>query len=380
MTLHLGLPHAHHRNTEQQQEIREARRMLKERVRTDWEYPPLPAFQTPTTRKVREDGDDARIAGFKFHTPSNHGRDALLADLDFEPAEWRERDYSSEEDGEEAEAEVRGGDAKKASGLGADHHHHKKLSNIFKFEGPDSVGHQIEERKVAKRRRRQKALDEEVEWNDGLAHWLARRDAWCCARTTTEVQMLENSRGQSSTDATSTGALSDDASARTSPRTSTSTASSAIPSAAASSPSTTPDIAPSSSPAPTTVTTPALPTQPAAPPSDILIPLAPPLLPNHPVRKRITPDLYPEIYSKIIISGRTPSVPINLLVLTRALVQGWKDDGEWPPKQGPVEKSIGRKRGGTGEGSAFRSGVKAVGRVLRITGTGSSEAAGKEKG
>jgi len=102
------------------------------------------------------------------------------------------------------------------------------------------------------------------------------------------------------------------------------------------------------------------------------------MLPNHPIRRRISPDLYPEIYNKIILSGRTPSVPINLLVFTRALVQGWKDDGEWPPKQQPVERSIGRKKGSHGE-SSIKSGVKAVGRVLRITGSISGEA-GKDKG
>ena len=356
--------------------------MLKERIRSDWEYPPLPAFQKPVRRTRAGGNDDTRIAGFKFHAPEEqHHPEGLLDDLDFEPAEWRERDYSSEEDEEEAEAEVQtgnwgNGEARKtSSSSGEQHHRHKKLGHIFKFEGPDSVGQQVEERKVAKRRRRQKALDEETEWNDGLAHWLARRDAWCCARTSAQVRMLESQH--QSTDATSVAALSD---ASASPRTSTSTASSVTPSAAASSPSTTPDIAPSHSPTTSTPTT--LPTQPAAPPSEILIALAPTLLPNHPIRKRITPDLYPEIYSKIIISGRTPSVPINLLVLTRALVQGWKDDGEWPPKQAPVEKSIGRKKGSTGE-SSIKNGVKAVGRVLRITGTSGSstvaEAGGRER-
>lgn len=75
--------------------------------------------------------------------------------------------------------------------------------------------------------------------------------------------------------------------------------------------------------------------------------------------------MYPEIYNKIILQSRTPSIPINLLTLINALVQGWKDDGEWPPKPGPLEKSFTRKKGGDG---SLRSGVKAVGRVLRLTG------------
>ena len=74
---------------------------------------------------------------------------------------------------------------------------------------------------------------------------------------------------------------------------------------------------------------------------------------------------------KIILQSRTPSVPLNLLTLIHALVQGWKDDGEWPPRGGPLEKSIGRKKAtGAHEGGSLSKGVKAVGRVLRLTGTG----------
>ena len=53
-------------------------------------------------------------------------------------------------------------------------------------------------------------------------------------------------------------------------------------------------------------------------------------------------------------------------------MQGWKEDGEWPPKNAPPEKSIARKKQGSGE-SSLKSGVKAMGRVLslRITGAGS---------
>ena len=354
MSLSIGFPHAHQRNGEQQQEIREARRLLKERIRNDWDYPPLPAFQLPV-RGIRHDGDDEaekRVAGFKLHAATNHDRDALvnggLADLGFEPVEWRERDYSSEETEDDESAAPGSSDAGDKSN--------------FRFEGPDSVAAQISDRKQARKRKRQERLDEEVNWNEGLAHWLARRDAWCGAHTSMEVQVLESAR-EEQTHSTS-------ASASSTPRSSTSTASS-VPepsSPPASTPSTSPELEP--------LAVHPIPATPAAPPSDLLIPLAPKMLANHPIRRRITPEIYPEIYTKIIVQSRTPSVPINLLVLTRALVQGWKTDGEWPPKQGPVEKSIGRKRG-THE-SPLKHGVKAVGRVLRITGGESSSV--KDKG
>ena len=356
MTLHLGFSNASQRNSDQQQEIREARRQLKERVRDDWDYPPLPAYQVPVRKRKAEEETETQetVAGFKLHNPSNHDRNALVQDapLDFEPVEWRERDYSSEEsDGDESVETLSSAGSK---------------NSTYKFEGPDSVGVQILDRKLARKRQRQRDLDEETEWNEGLAHWLARRDAWSGAHTSQQVQLLERSRAES----TDSGS----ASAHSTPRSSTSSQGSprSPPSPAVSSPSTTPELQPSHA---------LVNTRPPAPPSDLLVPLVPTILANHPVRRRITSEIYPEIYAKIIIQGRTPSVPLNLLNLTRALVQGWKDDGEWPPKNTPPEKSIGRKKS-NGHESSLKSGVRAVGRVLRITSVSGESSVGgsKDKG
>ena len=351
MTLHLPFGHAHQRSSEQQQDVREARRLLQERVRDDWDYPTLPQYQVPARKRKAEEQPESEetVAGFKFHNPSKHDRHELLHSgaLNFEPVEWRERDYSSEEsDGNESVGTSSSAGSK---------------TSAYKFDGPDSVGSQLRDRKLARRRNRLRQLDEEVAWNEGLAHWMARRDVWSAAHTSQQVHLHERSKAESS-DSTAT-------SENSTPRSSTSSHNSHQSSPAASSPSTTPELEPQRA------TTNA---RPAASPSDLLIPLAPPILVNHPVRKRITPDIYPEIYAKIIIQGRTPSVPLNLLNLTRALVQGWKDDGEWPPKAGPVEKSIGRKKS-HGE-SSIKSGVRAVGRVLRITSVSGESSKEKEKG
>lgn len=72
---------------------------------------------------------------------------------------------------------------------------------------------------------------------------------------------------------------------------------------------------------------------------ELLIPVAPPFLPaSHPVRASINENLYPSIYSKVVVQGMTPTVPVNLADLTKAMVQGWKADGQWPPK--PAVSSI----------------------------------------
>lgn len=350
MTLHLGFSHAHQRNAEQQQENKDAKKLLKERTRDDWDYPPLDDSPVSVSqRRAEEEHDEEfRIAGFRSRNPNNHDRETVASGLGlgFEPLEWRERQYSTEESSDDESAVVTSSTSSRES--------------TYKFEGPDSVGVQLVDRKLKRKRKRQNALEEEVSWNHGLAHWLARRDLWSRAHTSRQIQLQASSRGEQ-TDSTS-------ASASSTPRTSTS--SNSLSSAPISSPSTTPDLV--SEPVVITTRTP-------APSRDLLVPLAPPILANHPVRRRITPEIYPEIYAKIILQGRTPSVPINLLVLTRALVQGWKDDGEWPPKLAPAEKSIGKKKS-NGHESTLRHGVKAVGRVLRITGGESSLSSPKEKG
>lgn len=66
---------------------------------------------------------------------------------------------------------------------------------------------------------------------------------------------------------------------------------------------------------------------------DPFIPVAPSLIStSNPIRAAITPTMYPSIYSKVVVQGLTPTVPINLADVTKAMVQGWKSDGQWPPK------------------------------------------------
>ncbi|KAA8644195.1 hypothetical protein EYZ11_004681 [Aspergillus tanneri] len=66
---------------------------------------------------------------------------------------------------------------------------------------------------------------------------------------------------------------------------------------------------------------------------DPFIPVAPTLISTtNPVRAAIAPTMYPSIYSKVVVQGLTPTVPINLVDVTKAIVQGWKADGQWPPK------------------------------------------------
>jgi hypothetical protein len=63
------------------------------------------------------------------------------------------------------------------------------------------------------------------------------------------------------------------------------------------------------------------------------------------MRASILPAAYNTIYDKVVVQALTPSCPMNLKDVTRSCVQGWKRDGEWPPKgtaQEPAKKK-GRK-------------------------------------
>ncbi|KAI9768577.1 MAG: hypothetical protein M1840_004774 [Geoglossum simile] len=168
----------------------------------------------------------------------------------------------------------------------------------YRFEHPDAIGPSIAAQERSRRTKRRRLLEEEMCWNDGLRCWVARRDAWSGAKTT-RVDPLE--QGETNGD--------------------------------------NPPVTPPESPT--------------------LIPLSAPLHPLHPPPGQLPPVTHPHIYAKIVLKSQTPSVPINLKDLTAALVQGWKDDDQWPPKAAvavmavPAAAAAGGS-GGAGMGSARR--------------------------
>lgn len=334
-------------------------------MRNDWDYPALREFQEPVKVPTKSHSNDRQetVAGFKFHTPTHNDRlkDPNAAGLDFEPLQWRERACSSASDTEvEVEEESAAGSATSRSSTSQ-----KSPKKDLKNEEIDSVGADFKHRRMARKRKRQKALEEEMTWNAGLAHWMARRDDWCGAHTTKQVQDLETKK-QSADEERSVGSTG--ASTGSTPRTSTSSTSPNSPRSSV--PTSQSSGTPETSPQTTAVLKPV-----PVSPFEVLVPVAPPILQDHPIRRTITAARYPDIYSKIILQSRTPSVPINLQTMVNALIKGWKDDGEWPPKPAPLEKSIRKKKGSNESG--LKHGVKAVGRVLRITSNDHGE---KEKG
>ncbi|KEQ73086.1 hypothetical protein M436DRAFT_14697, partial [Aureobasidium namibiae CBS 147.97] len=172
------------------------------------------------------------------------------------------------------------------------------------FDTPDSVGTVLEDRKARRRRRRQKRFEDEMKENIGLAHWSAQRNTWTGAQPRTPVIQEAPPIQSAPLRSESPGA----------------------PSSVAS-----------------TITPPVVIA--ALPDTDLMVPVAPPLLPDNTVRSRITTNTYSDIYTKIVLQSRTPSIPINLTDVTRSLVHGWKEEGQWPPKPTPAEPSLVKKHG-----------------------------------
>lgn len=240
--------------------------------------------------------------------------------------------------------------------------HHKPLLSPFRFDSPDSVGAAVKSARQARRARRRRELREEKRWNDGLACFAARRDAWTGART---VRVRPPRAAAAARQATSspTSPMSPRRLFWRSSHSRTGSGGSAIGGAPLAAVVSAPvpsarDAAPALSPTTThasnhtegtSVTPPSSEgdaqqchrqmssssTNGAAAvdcPVQTLLPIPPPLIPaQNPMRASIQPGIYASIYDKVVVHSMQPSCPINLSDMVSSCVVGWKRDGEWPP-------------------------------------------------
>lgn len=214
----------------------------------------------------------------------------------------------------------------------------------FKFDNPDSIGHAVTASKIARKARRRRELRKETAWNDGLACFEARRNAWTGAKVArirprpasplSPTSPKKGSFWRTQTHPTpSTNQL-----AISPPLISplTLVATSPLPDGPPS-PAVDPETDGSSrqsSPSPkTSHDSSHKPLPDELLPVETLLPIPPPLLPPaNPMRASISPALYNSIYDKVVVHSLQPSCPINLSDMLRACVVGWKKDGDWPPR------------------------------------------------
>ncbi|KAJ5383568.1 hypothetical protein N7517_001479 [Penicillium concentricum] len=333
--------------------VREAKVFVKEVVRNDWD--------------------------FEAGVPSPSSADGTLCN-NREVCEWRVREFdtpTSELEPQSSDSEAEYGES---AGVKS---------------APGDAG-------VERRRKRRRQMDDEMAWNEGLRVWMARRDAWCGAKTRRQIRAEEAKRALAGTQ-TDTADQSDSVGLGENNATSSSSSQSAKSPGQGSDGigasdlaartetslsvadrekseelqhrvdmtsgqqedqeeglSTAPDEgAKRKASSETNITVPdqkfaaIVPTQPTLPAvenqteeekeeeelDEPLCPVAPPFISDdNPVRATINPAIYPSIYTKVVVQGMTPTVPVNLAHLTKAMVQGWKSDGQWPPK--PAVTSI----------------------------------------
>ncbi|RAH39865.1 DUF4050 domain-containing protein [Aspergillus brunneoviolaceus CBS 621.78] len=317
--------------------IREAKQYVRDIVRNDWVFELSPEYGIPS-----------------FSSPPTPEQDVL---------EWRLREYDSS--GSELEPQssptINPADVQQLPGFTPS----EISSPIATPLGDDSE----------RRRKRRRQMEEEMRWNEGLRAWVERRDAWSGAHTKDEIRaktLNKHQRQQEEGHATESSLSSSDAAVQSPPRSPTSDLVARTEAALSlgepknlaqldgeeAEPSTVADDKKDPTASTETIITEPGPQketssattetssseqpqaqQPLRTLEEPFIPVVPSLISGtNPIRASITPAMYPSIYSKVVIQGLTPTVPINLADVTKAMVQGWKADGQWPPK--PTQTSI----------------------------------------
>ncbi|OBT88859.1 hypothetical protein VE02_01920 [Pseudogymnoascus sp. 03VT05] len=250
------------------------RNILASKIRNDWSFPDTISSTALEPSEALPEGDPA------------------------DPTTWTERaDWLSElSDSSDSDAGLAQTSTNSTSGSAKKPTAKKKKINPFRFDSPDGVGEALRRSADRRKLRRQRKLQEELAYNEGLRCFTARRNAWTNARIVRRPRCPPTSP----TSPTSPG---------------------------------------DQPPAATT-------DEDDEPILDTLIPIAPPLLPpSTPMRLNITSRAHSTIYDKVVMQSQTPMCPINLQTVVSSCVDGWKRDGEWPPRGTEPEAGVARRRG-----------------------------------
>ncbi|KIW14788.1 hypothetical protein PV08_07573 [Exophiala spinifera] len=351
------------------EKTREVKKLLAAMIRDDWEYPSTAVKENNGILPYREP------TGYRM-------REEWASDIE---AEERKAAY--------ANAHGQGQGHGSANGKGQQN---KNTSNNspYRFETPDAVGDMILERK----RKRRKLIEEELRVNEGLRVWTNRRDAWTGAvkqrpreavakrkesgldrqrpghifrrssSMLSHCQSYDHGRNGTSTSTSSSSPLNpgssptksstvngDGADANTSINAGAGKSTAVIEASSTDSENvvvvdttalTSTNNGPPllhhrqqrSTPSATTSASSETTTNDTSTLDGPWLPIFPPLLPSdHDIlRDRIAPKAYATIYSKIVVQGLAPNVPIPLVHMIPALVEGWKAEGNWPPQPATV--------------------------------------------
>lgn len=275
--------------------VREVTRKIQHSIASDWEYPLTPSLK----RKRRSTGEHA--------------------------SSWRERYYGATDDeadpysDEDAEKPIRDEKA------------------TFTYDTPDEVGSVEARKSESRRQRRDKRMKKELNENEGLRLYQRRRNAWTGAVTTKSYHARGHNAKSHDTPKTvneesdaSTGAeklqeldIQDDSNtAKHEPYDQTDESEWEDGNTTGFEMCEDEDAL-----------------------VDVMVPVAEPIVPHdNIVRTQMISKSPSDLYDKIVRDTRSPVIPINLAHMTRIIVQGWKDEGNWPPIPAAPEPFIATRR------------------------------------
>lgn len=338
------------------------KRYLADKVKTGWEFPWPPQAQAPAPEAPAQDGESQTATaehGDGTNSPAKQVQDETLDDEGYQVDEGSELEVPPSDDGQ---ADDQDDDARSIySVVSEDAVHYRPRTewtsdlsdddtpaplSSFRFDAPDPVPCAAKATALEKQARRRRALRDEMAYNDGLACFEARRNAWTGARTVRVRskpvspapasprsprrfffrRSMSGSPPGSMPGATAQGA---DASGTASDASSLprdahdrdlkkqQTQGSAVSDSAS----------------------------PRIYPVETLVPIGQPLLPpTNPLRASITPAVYLSLYDKVILNNLQPACPVNLSDMLRSCVAGWKRDGEWPPRASVMDPVMALRR------------------------------------
>lgn len=327
------------------------KRYLSDKVRSDWEFPSPPrALESVPSGQGGSAVEFPSSRSDGSRSPSQNVQD-----------ETRDEDDYQVDDGSELEqppSEGEGDDVHSVySVVSEDAMHYRPrvepisdmsdddVSSPFSPGGHSIVDGPIQKRTLDRRSRRRRELQQQTAWNDGLACFEARRNAWTGAKT---VRVRSKPPSPASASPRLPRRFFFRHSISTSPPAS-------IPGAVVHTVEPIGAISDASSSAKDhekelktrmarDSTVPDAPTLQSYP-VETLVPVAQPLLPpNNSLRASITPALYVSLYDKVVVNNLQPACPVNLSDMLRSCVAGWKRDGEWPPRSTAADSTLAIRR------------------------------------
>ncbi|KAG6007457.1 hypothetical protein E4U43_000300 [Claviceps pusilla] len=220
----------------------------------------------------------------------------------------------------------------------------------FRFDNPHVVQSTVQEIVEAKKAGRRRALREEMSWNDGLACFEARRNAWTGAKT---VRLHRKPVATPPASPRSPKRFFFRRSMSGSPPGPTAPTLAVITNHGDNNTAAHSDNSSSVS----KVSIKDLNKHPSVDssasevshghvyPVETMLPIGQPILPpDNPLRASISPTVYLSLYDKVILHNLQPACPVNLSDMLRSCVAGWKRDGEWPPRPSAPEPMVAAPR------------------------------------